>query len=187
MRLTRIAVIAILSITLVSTVACGWTGPNGEKEHEYVSCGDNCYYVGGNGQRIELINNPNATDPTWDELKSFLAQDNTDKQMYVEGSFVCADFAEMLHNNAEAAGIRAAYVDINLSSGGHVCNAFDTTDEGLKYIDDTGRTSYSLCSADTKVDVSVGSEYIPVSIFPCAGWSSKWESMGTVINVDIQW
>jgi len=45
----------------------------------------------------------------------------------VVGSFVCADFAETLHNNAEKVGIRVAYVTVN---GIHALNAFDTTDRG---------------------------------------------------------
>ena len=176
-----------------------WTGPNGEKEHEYVSCGAYCFYAGGNGQYIELFNNPQARNPSWDELSAFLEQDNTDKQLYIYDFFVCADFAEMLHNNAEAAGIRVAYVLIDLSgytdpydygipsNTGHALNAFNTTDRGLVYIDCTGQSSYFPCSSDTVVVVSVGSEYIPESIFSCAGWSSTWESMGVVTNVDIQW
>lgn len=173
--------------TATPTPTPQWVGPNGETEHEYVMCGFNCYNVGGDGNKIELVNNPDATDPTWNELKSFLSQDKTDKKLYDEDSFLCGDFAEMLHNNAEESGIRAAYVSLNLSSGLHACNAFNTIDDGLVYIDDTGRSSYSSCSADKKVTVSIGSKYIPKSIFPCAGWSSTWESSGTVTNVSIQW
>ena len=176
-----------------------WTGPNGEKEHEYVSCGINCYYAGGDGQYTELFNNPQAHDPSWDELVTFLASDKTDEHDYIYGSFVCADFAEMLHNNAEASGIRAAYVLVDLSgysdpynygipyNTGHALNAFDTTDRGLVYIDCTGLPGGFACSADKEIVASIGSEYIPESIFPCAGWSSTWDSMGIVTSVDVQW
>lgn len=177
-----------------------WTGANGETEHENVFSGGGIV-IGGDGQHIELGNNPTAKNPTWNELKSFLLQDNTDKQSYIYPSFVCADFAEMLHNNAERQGIRAAYVLVGLSgytdpynygissNSGHALNAFNTTDMGLVYIDDTGLPSaeHYPCSADKKVAVSIGSKYIPISIFPCAGWSSTLDSMGTVTNVDIHW
>jgi hypothetical protein len=53
---------------------------------------------------------------------------------------ICADFAEVLYNNAELNGIRAGYVSITLSSSsiGHAINVFNTTDRGLVFIDDTG-------------------------------------------------
>ena len=170
-----------------------WVGPDGETEYEYVSCGADCYYVGADGHPIELVNNPDAKNPTWEKLKNFLVVDHTDNYSYVDGSFVCADFAEVLHNNAEKAGIRAAWVAIDFSSGGvgHANNAFNTTDEGLVYIDDTGiqdtaQIKNSACHRDKKVAVSIGSEYIAKSIFPCV-WSSDWESMGIVTDVSIQW
>jgi hypothetical protein len=47
---------------------------------------------------------------------------------------VCSEYAEMLHNNAEKAGIRAGYVMCT----DHAMNVFETTDRGLVNIDDTG-------------------------------------------------
>lgn len=170
-----------------------WIGTNGETEHEYL------WLLGGDGKQIELFNNPQAHDPSWDELIVFLASDTTDKHVYIYGSFVCANFAEMLHNNAEVVGIRAAYVLIDLSgytdpynlgipsSTSHALNVFNTTDKGLVYIDDTAPISYYPCSADKKVTLLIGSEYIVESIFPCYGWDSIWDSLGTVTNIDIQW
>jgi len=54
---------------------------------------------------------------------------------------VCGDFAETLHNKAEAAGIRTAFVHIELDDEdtGHALNAFHTTDKGLVFIDCTGK------------------------------------------------
>ena len=166
-----------------------WVGPHGEKEHEYVMI-DGAYMVGGDGQRVELFNNPNATNPTWSKLKEFLRTDTTDKIIYEPDEFVCADFAEMLHNNAEAAGIMAAYVSLDMvDTEGHACNLFETTDGEFVYIDDTGvqiEDNYpSECSNDTKVNVEVGMEYIPELIFPCGDWYSL--PMGTVTNIDVKW
>ena len=165
-----------------------WIGPDGESEVEDVFY-QGGYVIGGDGHRIELINNPDAEDPTWDELRAFLAGDETDEQAYIPSSFVCADFAEVLHNNAEEEGLRAAYVLVDLQDHpeGHALNAFDTTDRGLVYIDDTGTVEYCPCSADKIVTVQVGEEYIPESIFPCQGWSSTWESLGMVADICIQW
>jgi len=101
--------------------------------------------VGGDGEPIELINNPDATDPTYAELLAFLQADQTDKYSYIVGppkvAYVCADFAKDVHNNAEAAGIRAGFVAIHIAGAeqGHALNAFQTTDMGLVYIDCTGK------------------------------------------------
>ena len=59
------------------------------------------------------------------------------------GAFVCADFAEAIHNNAEAVGIRAGWVSLTFegTSEGHALNAFETADRGLVYIDCTNSGS----------------------------------------------
>lgn len=91
---------------------------------------------------IELVNNPAATDPTWQQLMSFLGADPTDDRIWTEGVFVSGDFAQVLHNNAEAAGIRAALVGVffERQTIGHGLNAFKTADRGLVYVDSTGPT-----------------------------------------------
>ncbi|MEE8469921.1 MAG: hypothetical protein V3S51_01175, partial [Dehalococcoidia bacterium] len=89
---------------------------------------------------IQLVDNENAADPTWQELVAFLVSDETDKRPYVPGVYVCGGFAEDLHNNAEAAGIKASWValDFEDDSVGHALNVFNTTDRGYVYIDSTG-------------------------------------------------
>lgn len=105
--------------------------------------------VGGDGEPIELIDNPDATNPTYAELAAFIRADATDTKAYLEEGLiglrnyeprVCADFAEAVHNNAEVAGIRAAWVSLYFEENheGHALNAFETTDRGLVYIDCTG-------------------------------------------------
>jgi hypothetical protein len=145
--------------------------------------------VGADGLRITLQNNSNAVNPSWNELKQFLLSDETDKERYDYNHFVCADFAEMLHNNAEAAGIRSAYVCIQLGpcsnypyGGGHALNAFETTDRGLVYIDCTASTQSPGTNADKTVEVQVGRDYVPQSIFPQGGWF--WLSMGEVEQIE---
>ncbi len=117
-----------------------------------VSCAPNPRYiyengalqVGGNGEPIELINNPDATDPTYAELIAFIKADTADESLYTN-SYVCSDFTEAVHNNAEAAGIRAAWVGIDFDGDeeSHACNAFETTDLGLVFIDCTGENPES--------------------------------------------
>ena len=179
--------------------------------------GDGCY--DDTGDFIILINNKNATNPTYAQLVSFLQSDTTDEYPYiytnqVGGSYygtaeshvdlqniqniidgidqpknpdVCADFAEMLHNDAEMDGIKCAYVCIDLSTGGHAIDAFQTTDKGLIYVDDTGVPAGTGPSRCVKtVSLAVGQEYQPVSLFPEAGWGA-WDDMGTVISFQVYW
>ena len=149
--------------------------------------------VGADGHRITLKENPIASNPTWIELKEFLEEDKTDEMTYNYTSFVCADFAEMLHNNAEVSGIKSAYVTIELGpsagysiSGGHALNAFQTTDRGLIYIDCTAPIGEKEGNADKVVKVEVGQPYIPESVFPTGNW--YWVSMGVVEIIElVQW
>ena len=99
--------------------------------------------VGADGEPIELINNPNATNPTYAMLVAFIVANSVDTNTYFKGgpkAYVCSDFAEDVHNDAEAAGIRAAWVSIDLQGEdeGHALNLFETSDRGLVYIDCTG-------------------------------------------------
>ncbi len=165
--------------------------PKLNDNEEYVFYGD-AVMVGADEHYIILRNNPSARNPTWEQLKAFLQSDTTDKWSYVPGKFTCGDFAERLHNNAEDAGIRAGIVAVELQAPGdevivnHSLNMFETTDRGLVYIDDT--SSSQGFYADKIVNVSVGGEYAPVSIFPQPGQMQTWPSMGRVLAFDIrQW
>ena len=125
-------------IVLITLSAC--------KSADFIYTRDGKIECGGDGEAIILTNNPEATDPTFDELIAFISLDPTDTRTYIrEGgnAYVCADFAEDVHNNAEAVGIRAGWVAIRFqgTEEGHAINAFETTDKGLIYIDCTnGRT-----------------------------------------------
>ena len=90
--------------------------------------------------QFDLVNNPEAMNVSYVELRNFLFEDDTDKIPYIVDEFTCGEFAEILHNNAEESGIKAAFVGIQFKDGsiGHAFNAFITTDRGLIYIDVTG-------------------------------------------------
>lgn len=134
-------------------------------------------YSKASGSEVCLVNYKNATDPTWDELIAFLHSDDTDERLYIEDSFVCADFAEMVHNNAEASGIKAAYVGVDFVEGeGHALTAFNTTDKGLVYVDCTSGFSSPViaeltdseerraCKHDNIAYVVDGNEYGVISM-----------------------
>ncbi|MHB8085988.1 MAG: hypothetical protein ACYDHZ_09185 [Dehalococcoidia bacterium] len=149
--------------------------------------------VGADNHYTVLHNNPSAHNPTWAELKSFLQTDQTDKHLYVPGKFTCGDFAEMLHNDAEVAGIRAAIIAIELQPDGgngglvnHSFNAFETTDRGTVYIDDVSSSQGFF--ADKIVNFDVGQEYSVSNIFPQTGQMVIWPDMGKVVSIDVfQW
>lgn len=96
---------------------------------------------GSHGNMAYLSNNASAQEVSFAELKSFILDDTTSEGLYLEEAADCVDFAEQVHNNAERAGIKAAFVSVSFVGEeiGHVLNAFKTTDRGLVYIDCTGK------------------------------------------------
>ncbi len=97
------------------------------------------YKLSPGGPSVKLVNNPAARDVTWAELISFVQLDSTDRNAYLPDNYMCGGFALDLHNNAEAAGLRAAWLAIDFYGEdiGHAATAFQTTDRGLVVIDDT--------------------------------------------------
>ncbi len=149
-----------------------------------VSSGVKPPYVGA-----DIVNYATASNPTWEELSVFLRNDRTDQKAYVPYVYMCGGFARDVHNNGERAGIRAAYVDVELPDGHHALNAFKTTDRGLVFIDCTGleASDPGPSNCDKTVDVRLGKRYVPKSLFPESGWSVSWQSMGVVHDVEIYW
>jgi len=161
-----------------------WRGPRGESLISGVYEGYGVI-VQPNGNPVHLINNKSARNPSWQELMSFLRRDRTENNAYVPGDFVCSSFAEMLHNNAEAAGYSCAFVTVDLGSPsqGHACNAFETTDRGLVFVDCTNSIASGSGGNDLIVELRDGQEYTPRHIFPSNGW--RYESMGIARNIRI--
>lgn len=98
----------------------------------------------GVSTRVELSN------PTHEEMREFLARDKTDSNPYVKGEYVCSDFAVQLNNNAEANGIRVAYVRIRGEKWSHAVVAFETVDRGLIFIEP---------QSDRKVELVIGEPF----------------------------
>jgi len=104
----------------------------------------------GVATRVELGN------PTYKEMKEFLAGDETDSNPYVVGEYVSFDFAVELNNNAEANGIRAAYVAIFAKEWGHGMVAFETIDRGLIFIEPQSDRMVRLATGEPYPGYSVG-------------------------------
>lgn len=134
-------------------------------------------YINPDGKPVILFHNDAATDPTFDQLVTFLKNDQTEKLKYIPGKFVCSNFAETLQHNATRAGYRCGWVAVTFSDGspGHSCNVFRTTDRGIIFIDCIG--------SDAIVDISPKKIYQPQSITD----DTKYEAMGEVSSYRIIW
>lgn len=137
---------------------------------------------------VKLIDNPNAKDPTYEELMDFLFADNTNNYRYDAPRFMCADFAEMLHNRAENAGIRAAFVAVDFEENypGHALNAFFVTDKNsLIFIDCTGNIEGT--GLDTKAEIEVGRQIVFESLKDPSLWVIKFTQQLIVKRVQVFW
>jgi len=104
----------------------------------------------GVATRVELRN------PTHKEMREFLASDETDSNPYVAGEYNCVDFSTQLSNNAEANGIRVAYIRIRAKEWGHVLVAFETTDRGIIFIEPQSDREVGLVIGEPLPWYSVG-------------------------------
>ena len=118
-----------------------------------------------------LTNQPH--DLTYVETKDFLSQNNIDKRIYNVENYNCHNFATDLINDAKAEYIRCAYVRIHFIDNAHSIVAFNTTDNGLVFIEPQN---------DARARVVIGENYV--------AWGENWEiycSDTPVVGVDITW
>lgn len=126
-----------------------------------------------------------AKNPTYDELVEFIKRDQTDKTPYQADKYTCFNYAMDVHNNAEAAGIRAGVVFLNQNSewaiNRHALNVFETVDKGLIFIDCT--------CYDMRAYVAVGESYSLEPIYSGAIDDNMfvWSFVGTVNDLRIYW
>lgn len=139
------------------------------------------------GSYVTITNHQNAHNPTMAELKAFLKEDQTENYAYSATSFVCTNYAVMLHDNAEAHGIRCALVGIDYATpnGGHALDAFETTDEGLVFVDDTG-ASYGP-GFDRFAKITVGQPVSEVPIFRSDFQISVDSTLEPVVSGEMWW
>lgn len=108
------------------------------------------------GPKEEVATQVELRNPTHKEMWEFLAGDETDSKPYIIGEYVCNDFAAQLDNNAEAAGIRAAYVRIRSKNWWHAVVAFETLDRGIIFIEPQSDRIVKLVTGDPFPWHSVG-------------------------------
>jgi len=76
----------------------------------------------------------NLRDPTYTGALQFIRSDETDRNQYNQ-SYKCTNFASDFMNNAFGAGYRCGYVTIEFSESGHAIVCFNTSDNGLIFIE----------------------------------------------------
>jgi hypothetical protein len=76
----------------------------------------------------------NLRDPTYREALQFIGSDETDRNQYNQ-SYRCTNFADDFMNNAFRAGYRCGYVTIEFLDINHAIVCFNTSDNGLIFIE----------------------------------------------------
>lgn len=145
------------------------------------------YFTQPDNSRVVLFENYYAASQvTYAQLKAFIKADKTDEKIYNKSTYRCSNVAQDVHNNAERAGIDAAFVVIsfNITDPGnsttHMLNCFNTSDKGLVYIDCTPIDPHVTFNGDKTGTIKVNTLYQPLPVFPDLvpnGW--KYFAVGT--------
>jgi len=118
-------------------------------------------------------------DPGYQEMKAFLAQDETSEQEYLRNEYICVDFAANVKANAAEEGIRCAYVVIEyLGTTGHAIVAFDTTDRGLVYVEP---------QFDWDVEPEIGRRYYECVVPPAGQYMVEPDYDDTIARIVVVW
>lgn len=83
-------------------------------------------------------------DPTYNESKTFIANDTTDLNEYEKDVYFCSHFARDVINNATELGINCALVLLYFNNSGHAIIGFNTTDSGMIYIEPQNDNEYEV-------------------------------------------
>ena len=203
-------ILVSLSLLSISCARCNerevaqiMTTVSGNSDNTQVYCGKTPpYSTDLMGTRVKLKNSETAINPSWTQLVGFLlAGDDTDKLTYKLGFQMCASFGERVHNNAEDAGIRAAFVVIYFKGEDepHALDLFNTSDKGLVFVDCTGGSELKTGIIDPETGVfspspepdnydkvayvRIGNEYGQVSLSVAEpdyefykNYKNKWDS-----------
>jgi len=74
--------------------------------------------------------------PTYNEIREFVAKDQTDKKTYIPGVYVCHNFSVDVIKNAYENNIHAGYVSLeNNGTPIHAIVVFNTCDRGLIFLE----------------------------------------------------
>jgi len=99
-------------------------------------------------------------DPTYRQMKDFLATDTTDANEYDLKTYNCTDYSSSVIDAAAKQKTRCAYVSIDYPDSAHAIVAFNTTDRGIVYIEP---------QSDDEVLLEVGKHYYQ-SVIPTSDY-----------------
>jgi hypothetical protein len=111
-------------------------------------------------------------DPTYQEALQFVASDSTEQLPY-SGTSACVAFAGAFKENAIKAGLNCGYVVVFFPDGNsHALNAFNTTDDGLVFVEP---------QLDDVVLLTVGQPYWDRAKYQAPGYDD------TVVGYTVDW
>lgn len=142
---------------------------NFDEQQDNTQIGDTCYLrltplLYPNGTQVYVTENPDSADPSFGLLSSLLRDDPTEHAPYGP-DYVCTNYAVKLYRTAELSGINAHLVLVQFADQGppHAIVAFNTTDSGMIFVDDTGMSANQkergLMDTDRLVEPVPGQPY----------------------------
>ena len=122
-------------------------------------------------EKISYNSNCKLINPMLFSVKMFLADMRVWRNEYIEGYYVCSDFAQEVFNKATENGMRCGYVTISFEKSplGHATIAFET-DYGLVFIEP---------QSGEQVDVIVD-KYYPIALDGVSEFDS-------ILKIEIEW
>lgn len=136
--------------------------------------------------KMFIHNSPTAHNVTYDEVISFILDDDTDQVPYGYDSYICIDYAVAVHDNAERRNISAGLVTCDIRDGKHALNVFNTTDRGPVYVDCTGARDGDPAHNYDKI-ARIDGLYRVEPMTDISPYYYVNDKNGTVLNVRVYW
>ena len=162
----------------------GYSSGEAEGYHQGEQAGyDEGYFAGKadgytEGVKAGLGHGYTLKDPTYKQAVKFLQEDETNKNEFLENSYICSHFARDVCNSAEGKGFRSAYVGLIYPKGGHAIIAFNTIDKGLVYFDP---------QTDDEVIPVIGKRYYECIVPKSGHYYEKPYQDDTMIDILVVW
>lgn len=101
-------------------------------------------------------------NPTLQEVKKILREDDTERKKYIDDTFNCVDFSNRLIQEFLKRGIFACKVTLYFDDGAHAIVSVDTSDYGIIYIEPQDDEIINV--------LSIGEDYCDI-----VNWNCEWK------------